>query len=543
MELRQYITLARRYLWLILLTTLLAGGTSYYYSRGMTPIYAATAVLQIDLANDPRNDIASSLYAGEMLSKTYVEFIRSPKVVGMALTALGLPAEPQDVAGMAGSVSASVVRDTQLIRITAMNADRLLAQNLANQVADAFIAQTAAKQQARYESGKRDLDRQIADLETRIKDTQKAMASLGNPADPRNANMPDYTRVELTQLQTDLSTNQTRYTILLSSAEEFRLAAARYSDNVTVFATADLPEGPVSPNKMRNTLLGLAVGLMLGAGIAFLREYLDDTLKSSADVTESLGLSTVGNIFRMAHLKKVADGLVTSLDHRSNVTEGYRTLRTNLQYAGLGGDGPSSARSLVVTSAGPGEGKSTTAANLAIVLAQAGKQVILVDADLRRPSLGHVFGLNGQAGLTALLQGTGPLAEVDLEPTDVENLRVLSAGTPPSNPAELLASARMTELLHELSAQADVVILDSPPVLAVTDASVLAAKADGAVLIVDVGATRRETGQRARETLEKAGAKILGAVLNKQRTGRDGGYYYYYYYYGDGHKNRRHGQK
>ncbi len=304
---------------------------------------------------------------------------------------------------------------------------------------------------------------------------------------------------------------------------------------MTIFAVAELPEKPIKPKKSQNTMLGLAVGMMLGAGVAFTKEYLDDTIKSSEDVTEALGLTTVGNIFRISNVKNVKDGLVTALGHRSNVTEGYRTLRTNLQYVGLGGDG--AAHSLVVTSAGPGEGKTTTAANLAIVMAQAGKQVILVDSDLRRPTVGRLFDLNGDAGLSALLLRNGPLEETDLRPTPIENLRVIPAGTPPPNPAELLASARMTELLHELTSQAEVVILDSPPVLAVTDASVLASKADGAVLIVDVGATRREVGLRAREALEKAGAKVLGAVLNKQHTGGRGGYYYYYYY-GDGRKKK-----
>ncbi len=224
MELRQYITLARRYLWLILLTTLLAGGTSYYVSAHMTPVYGATVTLQIDLANDPRNDIIQSLNAGTALSKTYVELLKSAKVVGQAMADLGLPSEPQDIARMVGSVTVAAVRDTQLIKVTVENANPLLAQNMANTLADVFIAQTAAKQQARYDSGKQDLDRQIADLEARIKDTQKSMASLGDPKDPRNGNMPEYTRAELTQLQTDLTTYQTRYTILLTSAEEFRLA-------------------------------------------------------------------------------------------------------------------------------------------------------------------------------------------------------------------------------------------------------------------------------------------------------------------------------
>lgn len=534
-ELRRYIAIFWKYLWLIILTTLLAGGAAYYVSARMTPIYSATATLKLDLASDPANsNIFSMLTAGERLGKTYVAQIKSTKLMGEVAESLGMSLSPKELRELAGKVSVEQVRDTQLIDISVEDASPAVAQGLANKVAEVFTGEITAEQQARFENNKQNLDEQIAELEAQISDAQKAIASLGDPFGSDNVNMPELSRLEMVRVQSQLSSLQTRYTILLTSAEEFRLAAARYSDSIILFAPAELPDSPVKPSKMKNTLLGMVVGMMVGAGVAFLREYLDDTIKTSEDVTQALGLVTLGSIFRVGNVKQPKDGLITTLDGRSAVSEGYRTLRTNLQFCGVGNPGGS----LLITSASPSEGKTTTAANLAVILAQGGKKVILVDADLRRPSLTEFFETQSAGGLTNLLVGEGLDTEAGLSSTSVDNLRVMPSGPIPPNAAELLGSPQMSRLLDELGQRADMIILDSPPALAVTDASVAGSQVDGALLVINAGVTRREVAQKATETLQKAGVKVLGVVLNKLKAGRGGGYYYYQYY-GKGGKKRK----
>lgn len=204
-----------------------------------------------------------------------------------------------------------------------------------------------------------------------------------------------------------------------------------------------------------------------------------------------------------------AEQLVTHFNPRSPVSEAYRQLRTNIQFSSL--DRP--LRTLLVTSTGPQEGKSTTLANLAVTVAQTGSSVLVVDCDLRRPTLQRIFGVRNDRGLTSMLLSDS-LDVVPKLSTDVPGLAVLPSGPLPPNPAELLASRRMTEVIERLTREAEMVIFDSPPVVAVTDAAVLASKLDGVLLVISSGKTKRDLAQRAKAMLEKVNARILGVVLN-----------------------------
>jgi protein-tyrosine kinase len=218
--------------------------------------------------------------------------------------------------------------------------------------------------------------------------------------------------------------------------------------------------------------------------------------------------------------------LVAWMRVKSPESEAYRTLRTNIQFSSV--DNP--IRSLLVTSSSPGEGKSTTTANLAVVLAQTGQRVIVVDTDLRRPVLHKVFGIPNNIGLTtALLAGESLSQEDYLQPTEIDTLSVLTSGPIPPNPSELLGSHRMQHLIEVLAQAADIVIFDSPPVLAVTDAVVLGRQVDGVLVVADAGNTREHALAQAVAELQKTGANVLGVALNRLDT-RRGGYYYYYYY-------------
>jgi len=305
--------------------------------------------------------------------------------------------------------------------------------------------------------------------------------------------------------------------------------------SVSVVEVATTPGSPVRPNVLLNTILGVLAGLILACGLAALLEYLDDTVKSPEEVEAAAGLTTLGGVARFHRPRSPEGGLIATRD-RHPVAEAYRMLRTNVQFSTL----EKPAQTLLVTSANPGEGKTTTVANLALVMAQTGKRVIAVDSDLRRPALHRFFGVGNGTGLTTLLLSGEPELDGCLKPTTFDNLWVLPSGPQPPNPSELLGSRRLESVLETLKQSADIIIMDSPPALAVADASILASRVDGTLLVVDSGRTRAGSLQRAKETLGRAKTNLLGAVLNKlTQRGRD--YYYYRYYYSDaeGHKTRR----
>ncbi|HUV74510.1 MAG TPA: CpsD/CapB family tyrosine-protein kinase [Anaerolineae bacterium] len=217
-----------------------------------------------------------------------------------------------------------------------------------------------------------------------------------------------------------------------------------------------------------------------------------------------------------------SESLVTLTNPRSPVSEAYRTLRTNLEFSSL--DKP--IKTMVVTSPGLGEGKSTTLANLAVTLAQAEKEVILVDCDLRRPSQHEIFGLSNGVGLTTMVMDDGAMKDPPLLDTGVAGLRLLPSGPLPPNPSELVGSRRMAEIISVLGERSDIALFDAPPVVAVTDAAVLASRVDGVLLVIKAGATKRDHAQRAKALLEKVNAHLLGVVLNNIKM--DTSYYSYY---------------
>lgn len=218
----------------------------------------------------------------------------------------------------------------------------------------------------------------------------------------------------------------------------------------------------------------------------------------------------------------MSNTLITISNPRSPIAEAYRTLRTNLEFSNL----DKALRSLLVTSASAEEGKSTTLANLAVTIAQSGKRVILVDADLRRPTLHQIFGLKNNAGLTDMVRDDAALANPPLQETSVANLQVLTSGQQPPNPAEILGSKRMSEILTALLERTDMVLFDAPPVLAVTDAAVLSSKVDGVLLVISAGKTKRENARKAQNQLEKINARVIGAVLNNVKPESGASYYY-----------------
>ncbi|WP_166874676.1 polysaccharide biosynthesis tyrosine autokinase [Salinibacterium sp. ZJ450] len=297
---------------------------------------------------------------------------------------------------------------------------------------------------------------------------------------------------------------------------------------LTLVQQATVPALPVSPNVPLNIALGLLVGLALGVGLAVLREVLDTRIRNERDVEAITDTAIIGGI---VYDPKAKDRpLIVHDDPRSPRSESFRTLRTNLQFLDVGRGG----HSFVITSSVQSEGKSTTAANLAIALADSGTKVLLVDADLRRPKVDAYMGLEGAVGITDVLIGRAELADV-VQPWGRSRLSVLPAGKIPPNPSELLGSATMARLISTLDAQYDVVIFDAPPLLPVTDAAILAKLVGGAIVVVAAGRTHKNQLTGALAALETVGAGVSGLVLTMLPTKGPDAYGYGNYGYGYGY--------
>ncbi len=296
---------------------------------------------------------------------------------------------------------------------------------------------------------------------------------------------------------------------------------------VSITRPAEVPGAPVSPRIPLNLALGLIVGLGLGIGAAVLRDQFNTTVSGVSDIERLTGSIPLGVV---PYDSTAAKQPLVTADQFGGRAEAFRTLRTNLQFADV--DDP--PRVITITSALPAEGKTTTACNIALTLAQSGARVVLVEGDLRKPAVGKYFGISNAAGLTNVLAGQHELRDVIVS-YQRDTLAVLPSGPTPPNPSEMLGSQQMSHLLNSLANHYDLVIIDAPPLLPVTDAAVLAAAADGAILVVRHGKSRREEVERAQQALSSVNAKVLGTVLNfAPRKKRRGGYDGYGYGYGYG---------
>lgn len=329
--------------------------------------------------------------------------------------------------------------------------------------------------------------------------------------------------LQLTRLSRNAAVTAETYKMLLTKLEEARFKESISVGNVRIVDLALLPDHPVRPQKLFLLAAALGVGLVLGVGATLFLDYLDDTIQTSEDAEAALALPVLAVVPWMR--KKKNAGLVAQQAPRSAFAEAYRTLRTNIRF--LAGNG---LKTLVVTSAGPGEGKSTTIVNLSFVFSQSGRRVLLVDADMRRPTIHTYFNLPNERGLSTILAGEHTLDALVREgPND--KLHVLTSGPAPVDPAEMLESPAMNSFLTQASAKYDLVIFDAPPVIAVTDACVLGARVDGVMLLVGLNKVTHKAARHAFKLLQAANVRVWGMVLRGVRPENDPYYYAYYHSY------------
>lgn len=528
MELRQYAAILWRWKWLIVAGVVLAAGTAFVASRVQTPVYQATTDLLINEAPSEGTSDYTAILTSERLARTYAQMLVNRPVLQETLNRLEMRVGVQELEALKDAIDVQLVRDTQLITVSVEDTSPIRAAEIANTLVEVFAAQNEDMQASRYAASKESLSQELEQLSGLIQETEAKIEALGSP--PTNG-----ARAEQDQLEANLAQYRESYTNLLQSYETLRVAEAQTVSNVVQVEPATPPITPVRPRTMMNTLLAAIVGGMIAVGVIFLIEYLDTSIKTPEQVMAAFELPMLGLIGRLEE----ENGPHAATDPRSPITEAFRKLRSNIEFSAVGRP----IHTLLVTSPGPGEGKSTVATNLAVVMAQGGKQVVLLDADMRKPRVHHLMNVTNRVGLSDLFVRTPLTFDGTVRKWRTEKLALITSGGLPPNPAELLGSERMADILGELSERADVVVIDTPPMSAVTDAVLLAARVDAVLLVLEPGSTPMGAAEQSLDQLKLAGANVIGFVMNNvdlQRGGYYSGYYSgYYEYYENGRGGRR----
>ncbi|GAB4546355.1 MAG: hypothetical protein Fur002_21330 [Anaerolineales bacterium] len=580
MELKQYAAIAKRWAWLIVTSLALGALLGVIASALETPAYkASTQIMVLRAPQEQANDY--TYLSDQQLVQTYMQLLKTQPVLDKTSTILG-------DAVRSSQISVNQISDTQTVIVEVEDTNAQHAAAIANALVQALVEQNEIIQTSRYAQTEQSLHAQIAQIEAQInamnseidnvsaekvieqqkqvgeqiamlqneaaqlqgeisalktEASQQALLAekearlnqvlpvlelyqqiytdlvvLGKPVTSGNDNS------RLSQLQTTMQLYQQIYINLLNNLESIRLAKLQNTPNVVQIEAAFPPSKPVRPTPLTTIPLAGFTGMVIAAAVAFLLEYTDDTIRSPEDVERILNLPILGYISQIQLKESESPDGYVFYHPRSPVAEAFRALRTNLEYSNV--DSP--LRNILITSAGPSEGKTMVAVNLAIIMAQSGKRVLLIDADMRRPRIHRIFGVSNQIGLSALFRKNAPTHSVVRPVEGINNLFLMTSGNPPPNPAELLDSAKMTRILEECGQIADVVIVDSPPSL-VTDYQVLARKMDGTLLVIEPEETHAESAYAMLEQLRRVNARVLGVTMNKIKHGAyyHGPQYYY----------------
>lgn len=531
MELKTYISPLLKWWWLLLAAAVIAGATSYLAVSQQPPVYQARATLMIGSAINNPNPIGNEFWLSQQLAQTYTDIAQRAVVKDAVQEALGLTWLP--------AYSARTLPNTQLIEITVNDSNPERAMVVANELAEQLILQTPVSGRQEGDSARQAFtSQQLDELELRIRETEAELLT-------RQQEMAQLVSArQIAEMQNQIAALDSKRTILQSNYATLLASSSQGAVNrLSVIEPATMPYAPIGPDVMGTVMTAAVIGLSLAVAAAYLLEYLDDTIKTPNDVQSVATLPTLSGIAEYRPENGALRSLVTISKPRSPIAEAYRSLRTAVLFSNV----DQNVRTLLISSPGPSEGKSFTAANLAVVMAQAGHKVLLVDADFRRPTQHRIFNITRNYGLTDMLIEVpitrDPAHLVDLfirinralSRTAQPNLYVLPCGSIPPNPAELIGSAKMKALLGLLTTQYDIVIIDSPPTLAVTDAVILGTRVDSVLLVSRAGSTRRNQLKSAVERFREVNANMAGVVLNRV-TASSGDYYAYYYrrsYYND----------
>ena len=502
---------ARR--WTIIITIALAVGAALALSMARTPQYQAEARVFVRALPDEPSTF-NPLVPVDM--NTQAQIVASEAVAELVREELELDLS---VAKLLENVSVTPEGETQVLAISYTSTSPRQAQTVAQAMAENYL-------DFRRNQSLDDIISAENGVQSRIQSTSEQLSAVTQ--DLSEAERSGNTAL-VTSYETQRSTLIARLGVLQQQLDEIQAQRVQSMDTGDIIEPADLPLTPSSPNHLRSGALALFLGAALGIGLAFLRERLDDRFKDRSDLERAVNAPVLGTVPRFAPPKKGEPSLVSLGDRHISAVEAYRSLRTSLQFITT----QRGIKSVLITSPSESEGKTSTTANLGVLLAQTGRRVILVSSDLRRPTLAGYFGIEegGDApGLSTWLSSEISPQEIIKDP-GIPNLRVVPSGPLPPNPAELMTSGRLLELIHLLEQNSDLVIFDSPPVLAVADAADIASKVGGIVLVVNAESSHRSGAIHAKTELERVGGKVVGAVLNAHDPSTSAYYSTSSYYY------------
>ena len=508
MDVRHYLGVLRRRKWIVLLCVFVVTASALTFSLLQTPVYESHARILIE----PSQSLFGSgtEYIDTARIETEIQVLLSDPVKNLV----------RERFGSAPAVSASLVGSTAVVDVAAQSTSPAEAARAANAYSEAYVdyrrqraidSLLAATKELQVKLD--DLDKQIGEANNRAREANPPREDQPTPQTPEQQALEGQRaafKVKFDQLQVDV---------------------ALKNGGSQVVGPAAVPTTPIKPTPVRNVLLGLLVGLIVGIGLAFLSEQLDDSLKTKDDFSRAAGgLPVLGVIPRVPGWKNKAEPrLISREEPTSSAAEAYRTLRTSIQFIGV----DRSMRTIQVTSPTASDGKTTTIANLAIALSRAGQRVTVMSCDLRRPRVHEFFGVSNAVGFTSVLVGEAALASALQNVEGIPRLQVLSSGPNPPNPSELLSSDRAAQVIAAIASRCDVVLIDCPPVLPVTDAAVLSSQVDGTLLVSTARVTTSKQLHRAAELLRQVEAPLMGVVMNGAPPEDAYGYGYGYYRYED----------
>ncbi len=502
-DLRQYLKLLINWAWLFITVAVLSGGIAYFVSKTQRPIYQATATMLINEAPGAGASDYNAILTSERLARTYSQMLTRRPVIDEVARRLDITIDPRAVDN--GTISVQLVRDTQLIEIRAEDPDPVLAADIANMMMQVFSEQNQLFQNSRFTSSITNLEAELARLEEQIANNENALSQLGNT---------DADQAERQQLENELTQFHETYAQILQSYENARVAEAQTTSNVILYELAVPENRPVRPRVLLNTALAGFIGGITAIALVLVTQALDDTIRNQDDVKRFLNLPIFGLIPKY---DAEENRIIAATEPRSPISDAYRFLRANIHFAGV--DQP--IKRLLITSTNPAEGKSTLTTNLGVVFAQHDFKTLILDTDFRRPNVHKLLDTNNSLGLSNVFSEP----EINLNGTvrnfSVPNLSYITTGAEPPNPTELLASKKMRKILDKVSEQTDILLIDTPPMMVVTDAAMLAPLVDGVLLVVQPGMTKTSAAQQVIDQLKKAKANVLGVVMVNVELKRD----------------------
>lgn len=517
-DLRYYYYLLLSQWWLLLGMAVLAGAVAFGISSLQEPVYRSTATIYVDSRRGEGNADFTDLRTSQTLAETYSELITSREILEQTVVSLDLAEQGVGVRALQNVVSASPVGSTQLIRVSAEDTNPQQAADIANTVSQVLINEIQEIETSGYVASETNLTNQLSYLDEQIANVEQELAELEGKSDSASID-------ERNRLEALLSEYNRDYSPLLQSREETRLKKFEASSNMRLFEEATAARAPIRPRTILNTAMGILLGLIAAVAYVLGRELLDDTVNDPERLSQQTGVPIIG---RILNFDADNERLITIHKPRSPQAENFRSIRLNLDYASPDEE----LHSILITSAAPSEGKSTLASNLAIVMAQGGKHTTLIDGDMRRPKVHRIFDVPNMVGLSNLFLPSANGSMDSASPTAVDNLSVISSGPLPPNPSELFYSRRAGEIIRNVEKASDMVIVDTPPIVTMTDAAAIARHVDGVILAVRFGQTKRRVLDQAIEAVRKVDGRILGMVITDvgNRTSRYGNYYYNYRY-------------